>query len=92
MVVAADRKQARVIMRYVKGLLAIETLVSLVENETAESVDLSNRVTIEVGTASYKSLRGYTIAAALADEIGFGRPRTRLRQTLRSSTLSGPPW
>lgn len=34
MVVAAGRKQARVIMRYVKGLLAIETLVSLVENET----------------------------------------------------------
>ena len=53
MVVAADRRQARVIMRYVKGLLAIETLVSLVENETAESVDLSNRVTIEVGTASF---------------------------------------
>ena len=51
MVVVANRKQAHVIMRYVKGLLAIETHISLVENETAESVDLSDRVTIEVGTA-----------------------------------------
>jgi hypothetical protein len=96
MVVAADRKQARVIMRYVKGLLAIETLVSLVENETAESVDLSNRVTIEVGTASYKSLRGYTIAAALGDEIGFwptedsAAPDTEILDALRPAMVTIP--
>jgi len=71
MVIAADRRQARVIMRYVKALLEIPALAALREAETAESVDLSNRVTIEVGTASYKSLRGYTLAAALCDEIAF---------------------
>jgi hypothetical protein len=70
-VIAADRKQARTIMRYTKGLLEIEMLAHLLENETAESIDLNNRVTIEVGTASFKSLRGYTLAAALCDEIAF---------------------
>ena len=71
MVIAADRKQARVIMRYVKGLLAIPALAKLVEGETAESVELKQSVTIEVGTASYKTLRGYTIVAALCDELAF---------------------
>jgi hypothetical protein len=71
MVIAADRKQARVIMRYIRGLLAIPALKTLVESETADSIDLTNQVTIEVGTASYKTIRGYTIACALCDEIAF---------------------
>ena len=70
-VIAADRRQARVIMRYVKGLLAIPALVKLVEGDTADGVDLVNQVTIEVGTASHKTLRGYTLAAALCDELAF---------------------
>jgi hypothetical protein len=74
MVIAADRKQARVIMRYVKGLLEISALAKLLEGETAESVDLANQVTIEVGTASHKTIRGYTLAAALVDEIAFFPP------------------
>ena len=41
MVIAADRRQARVIMRYVKALLEIPALAELLEGETAESVDLS---------------------------------------------------
>jgi Terminase large subunit, T4likevirus-type, N-terminal len=96
MVIAADRKQARTIMRYVKGLLEIETLSSLVESLAAESVDLSNRVTIEVGTASYKSLRGYTIAAALADEIAFwpaedsAAPDTEILDALRPAMVTIP--
>jgi hypothetical protein len=47
MIIAADRKQARSIFRYVKGLLSIPMLASLIEREAAESIDLSNGVTIE---------------------------------------------
>ena len=71
MVIAADRKQARVIMRYVRGMLALPTLKPLVERETADSFDLSNSVTIEIATASYKTVRGYTLVAALLDEIAY---------------------
>jgi hypothetical protein len=71
MVVAADRKQARVVMRYVRGLLRLPVFAKLVEREATESFDLTNRVTIEVHTASMKSVRGYTIVAALCDEIAF---------------------
>lgn len=72
MVIAADRKQARVIMRYVRGLLTeIPMLTNLVESETTESFQLEGQVTIEVGTASSRTTRGYTFAAVLCDEIAF---------------------
>src|SRR5258707_1350712 len=54
-VIAADRRQARTIFRYVKGLLEHPSLASLVESETDESIRLTNRVVIEVHTASYRS-------------------------------------
>jgi hypothetical protein len=71
MVIAADRKQARVILRYIRALLAIPALAKLVENDTAESIDLAPNVTIEVGTASHRTIRGYSVAAALCDEVAF---------------------
>ena len=72
MVIAADRKQARVILRYVRGLLhGVPMLKAMIERETAEAFDLTNSVTIEISTASFKRTRGYTLVAALCDEIAF---------------------
>jgi hypothetical protein len=74
LVIAADRRQARVIIRYIKAMLTkIPSLALLIDRETADSFDLTNSVTIEVGTASFRSTRGYTYAAVLADEIAFWR-------------------
>jgi hypothetical protein len=71
---ATRRKQARVIFRYLASLLRdISMLAQLIERETAESFDLTNRVTIEVSTASYRTARGYTFVAILADELAFWR-------------------
>ena len=71
-VIAADRKQARTILRYARALLTqIPMLAKTVQRETAEAFDLRNRVTIEVTTASQRSTRGYTYAAVLCDEIAF---------------------
>jgi hypothetical protein len=64
-VVAADRRQARSIFRYLKGMLSIPLLAGLITRETADAIDLSNGVTIEIQTASFKTIRGYTIVAAL---------------------------
>jgi hypothetical protein len=72
LVIATDRRQARNIIRYIRGLLeGIPMLKRMVERETTESFDLKNAVTIEVAAASFKSVRGYTIVAALCDEIAF---------------------
>ena len=71
-VMAADRAQARTIFRYVGALLRETPLLQkLITRETADTFELSNRVAIEIGTASFRSARGYTFAAVLADEIAF---------------------
>ena len=72
MILATDRKQSRTILRYIRALLTqIPMLARMVERETAEGFDLTNRIAIEVGTASFKTVRGYTIVAALLDELAF---------------------
>lgn len=72
LVIARDRKQARVILRYVRALLVnVPMLARMVEREWAEGFDLSNSTCIEVATASFRSVRGYTVLAALLDELAF---------------------
>jgi hypothetical protein len=72
MIIARDRRQARVIKRFVSGLLhEVEMLRPTIEEETAETIQLKNRVSIEIHTASFRSTRGYTIIAALLDEIAY---------------------
>ena len=74
MVIATDRKQARVIMRYVTALLqSVPMLAAMIERQDAESIDLNNSIAIEITTASYRTIRGYTVVAALCDEIAFWR-------------------
>jgi phage terminase large subunit-like protein len=72
LVIAASQKQARVIFRYIRGLLTgVPLLARMIERETADTFDLDNGVSIEVGAASYRTVRGYTVVAALLDEIAF---------------------
>jgi len=73
-IIAADRRQARNVFRYVNGLLnGCPMLAGLVASRTAESVELTNGVTIEVHTASFRSIRGYTVIGAVCDEIAYWR-------------------
>jgi hypothetical protein len=70
---AADKKQAGTIFGYSSGIFsAVPLLSSLVENETAETIDLGN-VSIEVHSASFRSLRGYSILLFIGDETSFWR-------------------
>ena len=44
MIIASDRRQARVILRYVKGFLSeIPMLKAMVVNDTKEAIELSNK-------------------------------------------------
>lgn len=71
-VLAADRKQARTILRYVQGMVrGIPMLKRMIEREGAEGFDFTNQATVEITTASSRGTRGYTFAGILADEIAF---------------------
>jgi hypothetical protein len=62
-----------VIFRYITALI-IETpiIAGLVNGEpTQERIDLTNGISIEISTANFRSVRGYTLVAALCDEIAF---------------------
>ena len=96
LVVAADRKQARTIMRYAAGLLEnVPMLQPLIERQSTEEIELKRRVVIEVATASFRTVRGRTIAAALLDELAFGeatRPApTRIPRSWRRSAQRWRP-
>ncbi len=74
LILAADRKQARVIFRYVRGLIdGVAMLSAMKERETTEEIELSTGVNIEITSASFRGTRGYTVVAALLDEIAFWR-------------------
>ena len=73
-IIAADRKQARVILGYAVGLLrSVPMLAPLIADELTESVRLTNGVMIEVHTGAIGAPRGRTFAGVLADEIAFWR-------------------
>lgn len=91
MVIATDRKQARVIMRYVTALLMqVPMLAAMIERQDTESIDLDNRVSLEIQTASYRAVRGYTVAPHSATKWPFGD--LKILRTLRrkSSPHSDP--
>lgn len=65
MVLAADRRQARTVFRYVEALIdGSPLLAKMVTGRTAEAVHLDSRISIEVHTSSFRSVRGYTIYGA----------------------------
>ncbi len=97
MVIAADRRQARVVFRYIAGFLdTVPMLTRMVESRTKETINLTNRVTIEVHTANFRAVRGYTVVAAICDEIAFWRseesanPDTEILNGLRPGMATVP--
>ena len=97
-VLAVDKGQARAIFRFVLGLLkAVPMLEPLIARRDSETIELSNRVHIEIGTASFRSTRGYTYAAVLCDELAFWRsdetslnPDVEILRALRPGMVSIP--
>jgi hypothetical protein len=71
---AVDRRQARVAFGYCRGLIeSSSVLAGEVTNITAESIEFEHRSRIEIHTASFRAIRGYTIALAVLDEAAFMR-------------------
>jgi hypothetical protein len=71
MLVAADRKQARTVLRYVRAfVLQTALLKSRVTRVTKESIEFGG-VVIEIHTASGISTRSYTLGGVVNDEIAY---------------------
>jgi hypothetical protein len=72
--IASDRRQARQLMNYVKGLIDDSALIAAeVTNQTQETISFAHRVNLEVHTTSFRSTRGYSYAACILDELAYFR-------------------
>lgn len=97
-VLAVDRRQARTIHRYTRALLTrVPALNALVDRDSDDEIALNNGVTIEIATASFRSIRGYTLCAALIDELAYMRsddasanPDSEILNALRPSMATVP--
>ncbi len=97
MAIASDRRQARTLMRYITGILERSPVLSReVAAVKAESVELRNRVVIEIHTGNFRSVRGYSIPVAVLDEAAFFRdersalPADELVRALQPALASMP--
>jgi hypothetical protein len=96
-VTAADRRQARSIFSYARALIAeVPSLAQLLDGETDDELTLRNGLTIEIATASYRTIRRATVVAGLCDELAFWRteattnPDTEVLRALRPAMVSIP--
>jgi hypothetical protein len=93
-----DTLQAKVVFGYIAGILrAVPLLAPLVRQQIAETISLTNGVDIEIRPASFRGLRGLTLAACVADEVALwysddsANPDTEILGALRPSlSTTGP--
>jgi len=69
---APSQAQASVVLDYCAGIInESKILRQLITRQTAETIELDNRITIEVRGASFRRLRGPTLVAVVLDELAF---------------------
>jgi ribosomal protein S25 len=73
-IIANDKAQAKIVKTYITDILnSSASFRKLISKETAWEVELKNNVNIQIKTASFRTLRGYTLLAVILEEIAFWR-------------------
>jgi hypothetical protein len=93
--VAPDRDQAKIDLAYARGIVeASELLKAELTNATQDTLTFRHRTALEVATASFRTVRGRTLAGAVVDESAFLRaddsalPDIELARALRPALLT----
>ena len=78
-ILSASVWQAQKAFGFLAGIFdAVPALSAMVIGRTAETIALSNGVDIECRPASYRTIRGVTAVAIVADEVAFWRSENSL--------------
>ncbi len=97
--IAPDQKQADIVLDYVEANFKQSPILrQLVEVRTQRALKLTNRVNIEVRASDFRTLRGPTYVAVIADESAFwlsensSNPDTEILNAVRPglATTGGP--
>jgi len=63
-----------VCLRYIRALLHnVPMLAGLIISSRKDAIDLANGISVEVSTASSRTIRGYTVVGCVLDEVAFWR-------------------
>jgi hypothetical protein len=89
---APTARQAGIVLGYIAGILeSVPLFAGMIVNKTAESIELSNGIFVEIRAATFRGVRGFTTVAVVGDEIAFWRsdesanPDKEILQALRPS-------
>src|SRR6516225_9134380 len=70
LLISRDQRAAKIALDYIDGILRDSpVLSSLIANRTADTIELSNRINIEVRPCNRVSVRGPTYVSVIADEV-----------------------
>jgi hypothetical protein len=70
--VAPDQRQASIVLDYCASIFEQSPILrQLIARRTADTLELTNGISIEVRSASFRRLRGPTYVAVIADEAAF---------------------
>jgi hypothetical protein len=73
-IMSASVSQASKALQYLDGIFGyVPALKALVQSQTNDSISLTTRVDIECTAASFRTIRGGTAVAIIADEAAFWR-------------------
>lgn len=93
--IAPDQSQARIQFGYVLGVLeGSPTLSKTIIHATTDTIELENRIVIEVRAANYRRLRGVTCVGVIASESAFwyddasSNPDSEILRAVRPSLLT----
>jgi hypothetical protein len=70
-IVSPTKKQSRIVKEYIRAIFKTPLLHDEVVQENREGFELRNGVLIEIMAGDFKSIRGFTLLAAVVDEIAF---------------------
>jgi hypothetical protein len=93
--IAPDKRQAAIDLDYARGIVrGSELLRAELVNDTADALTFGHRAMLEVNTASYRTVRGRTLAGAVIDESAYLRsddsalPDIELARALKPALLT----
>ena len=93
---AVDREQAKVCFGYMSAFFQQPMLAKMVRRITADSIELTNHLVIEVTTNDRRRVRGRTVVAAIFDEVAHWRneasanPDEDVYSAIQPATLTIP--
>jgi hypothetical protein len=70
-VCSPSKYQSRIVKDYLRAIFDVPMLRAEVVRETAEGFELRNGSRIEILTGDWRTIRGYTLLAAIVDEAAF---------------------